>query len=451
MPTTKKSPSIEEVNVFLKKHTKNLNLLTLSKFGNATYRRSTYNKLKTQKIRNPRTGRMVSKYTKTGQDALKNKKLTNAQIEKYIMNHYGKHLPTQIGVAEIKNKVQNIYNKSNGSHAAKYRKIYNFLRKTKIINPATGKQVVRHSKIGKKVMEDDYRKRVKPYMANQNVINNVKSQRLDFHANLFGVKNAIKTFKNIPVSIHQKNSNGKYVKYNNLKNLNQEIRQNLSNLTEGQVTLTGRVNAIGEGVAGLVVKCRSNTKCNPYYKDLVLKISEKNDEWRNEVKILDRLTGYMKDNPKKDPLAPYMVGAFHVGNKGFILMQDARKVYSKPKPIWVGEWEKIESRSNRLKLLKPLKVAMTKLHKEAGIMHGNMHSGNVWFAKIPVGKSGKFIWKAYFVDFGRSMNYSNWGNPTNTHEYPNMANWIYMQKHPNINKNYMDDDKVYYQYKLAAL
>ena len=94
---------------------------------------------------------------------------------------------------------------------------------------------------------------------------------------------------------------------------------------------------------------------------------------------------------------------------------------------------------------------MKQLH-EVGIMHGNMHDGNVWVAEVKT--RGGVVKKAYFADFGRSYNYNkakNLKSKANLWRYDNMmAKSIFLRHNPNANVSLMNDDLVMEQYEAAA-
>ena len=281
-------------------------------------------------------------------------------------------------------KVRDI-KKLNISANDKKRKVYNLFRVTKIRDPKSGKDFVRHGKKGQEIIMDATLKTFKTRMKNAKN-NNAKTTVYNKSLNILGARKTLQLFKGTRVPTQRRPIRGPLVRSGRLANA-QKIREEIGQLTNGQVTLAGRVTTLGEGAAGLAVKCKSNTTCDKKYKDLVLKVSNADDEWENEVRYLNKLTKYMKDNPKKDPLAPYIVGSFEIDNQGFILMQNAKNVY--PKALKAVEWKKVGLVEDKLKLLPELKRAMERLHKEVGIMHGNMHDGNVWFAEVPVGTKGK--------------------------------------------------------------
>lgn len=374
---------------------------------------------------------------------------TLVEIRKYIKTHKGDE--ANIGSMRINNDMLKIRKLPNDKRE---RAIYNLLRKTKIEDPNTGKMYVRHGVKGKSIVRQSAIKTVRKKLNNPMLNNTAKATILNNAFKRYGVKNAMTHFGTTKVPI-LRTRNKDFVRSGRMYNAD-IIRQKLAEITDGEVTLASRTTTLGEGVSGLAVKCISNTKCRKDYKDLVLKISNADNEWKNEIKYLEKLTKYMKENPKKDPLAPKIYGHFKIGNRGFILMQNAKTVY--PKAVWIGEWEKVAS-SNRekLKLLDPLKRAMDRLHKEVGIMHGNMHHGNVWFAQLPARKKGYFTWKAYFADFGRSANYNAVSKFRKATRYGKIRTWRYgsmmndaivLLKHPNINGDVMDDDKVLKQYYI---
>ena len=378
------------------------------------------------------------------------KQPTIAQVEKYLKKHAFNE--SDMGLNRLKKTIKTIH-KSSLSPNTKKRKTYTLLRETKVKDPNTGKERVRHGTQGQDIIRKVSMKILTTRVNNTTINNNNKGRLINNAMKRFGISNVgtLLHGKAKP-PILRKARNKTWVRSGRLANAD-KIRKELESITGGHVTLPQRTHTLGEGAAGLAVTCISNKKCDKKYKDAVLKISKADDEWINEVKFLNKLTKYMEDNPKKDPLAPRIFGSFKIGNQGFILMQHAKKVY--PKAIIVGEWKQVARKnSDKLKLLGPLETAMKRLHKEVGMMHGNMHPGNVWFATIPDKRSKfGFVVKAYFADFGRSANYNKakkFKPATYNHRYGRIM-WkpIKLSVHPNINENLMDDDDVLKEYKNA--
>ena len=261
------------------------------------------------------------------------------------------------------------------------------------------------------------------------------------------IKKAIIEFgwKDVHAELKKRKYKTRYTHGNkNIVNDANKIRKEIEKITNGQSTLPYYVNAIGKGVSGLVVECISNDKCE---KDLVLKVSKADKEWENEVKILKKITKYMKNNPKKDPIAPKFYNSFKIGNRGYILMQHAAKVF--PGANNTIEWSRVGPSVNKTNVLNAVKNAKNRLHKNVNIHHGNMHCGNVWIAIFP----DKTI-KAYFIDFGRSCNYTTYikrkhmSRMSHPVKFPQMTEKILPTLHSIVNEPVMNDNKVLEKYKL---
>ena len=370
----------------------------------------------------------------------KPKSPTLQEIRKYVQTHIGDE--NNIGSTRLRKdliKISKLPNVTNRDRA-----MYKLLRETKIKDPTTNRTYVRHGPKGKSIVRASAIKTIRTKLNNRTINNTRKSKILNSAFKRFGVKGAMTHFAKTKVPVMRLGAGG-FVRSGRLHNAD-AIRAKLANITNGEVTLPPRTTTLGAGVAGMAVTCISNTKCRKEYKDLVLKVSSADKEWENEVKFLKKLTQYMKDNPKKDPLAPKIYGDFKIGNNGFILMQHAAKVF--PKATYSYEWEKHGPTSRRLILLPQLNKVMKRLH-DMEVMHGNMHAGNVWVAVFP---NNKF--KLYFADFGRSYNYTKIGNVENkgeTWKYGNMMkNKIELLKHPAHGHGIMHDNHVMREYKRKA-
>ena len=341
-------------------------------------------------------------------------------MDKYVQQHLPNAENTNNSIVVLKS----IKNNSNRRHA-----LYTHLRKTKVSDPVTGKKYVRHGKKGQQIVRTSAIRTMRTRM-NKSDIQTNKSKMLNKALKRFGVKNTLTALKGTKIPALR---NG-YLKHSRLKNAD-KIREEVSKLTQGQATLSGRPRTLGQGAAGLAVTCLSNDKCDKKYNDLVLKIADADVEWQNEVNVLTKLTKYMQKNPLKDPVAPKIIGSFKIDDRGFILMQHAAKVF--PKATKAVEWRAYGRDHPRMSIVPQLKLAMKKLHA-AGVLHGNMHDKNVWVAVFP-----KKI-KVYFADFGRSVNFKAVDTLRphgSTHVYGRMMDKpINLLSHPN-NKNLsvMDD------------
>ena len=379
----------------------------------------------------------------------KPKSPTLQEIKKYVQTHMGDE--NNIGSTRLRKDLITISKLPFAN--MRDRALYKLLRETKIKDPNTGKTYVRHGPKGKSIVRSCAIKSIRTKLNNQTITDNRKSRILNSAFKRFGVKGAMTHFAKTKVPTMRLGVTGGFVRSGRLFNAD-AIREKLANITNGEVTLPPRTTTLGAGVAGMAVTCISNTKCRKEYKDLVLKVSSADKEWENEVKFLTKLTKYMKDNPKKDPLAPKIYGHFKIGNVGFILMQHAAKVF--PKATVAREWRKygFGGTGQKLTLLPYINKAMKRLHA-VGIMHGNMHHGNVWVASIPVkGSTWLVNYKIYFADFGRSYNYNKIGTVANkgeTWKYGNMMkNKIELLKHPVHGHGIMHDNHVMREYKQAA-
>jgi len=239
----------------------------------------------------------------------------------------------------------------------------------------------------------------------------------------YGVKKALKIFSN--------------------RNKLDPVVKKVLDLTNNTATIGTIPKVIGKGVAGTVLECISYSRCPLKWRRAILKFSKANDEFENEVKYLKKITKYMEENPKQDPIAPKYYGHFVVGEHGYILMQNIDYVF--PKAKRVTQWRNFSpSIKERFSKLDSLKTALNKLHG-IGVGHGNMHSDNVWVVELP-GKKFKFI----FSDFGRSYNYKiNKLTPINNRwKYSNMVAPIKLAKKKNLTALIMNNNKVFKSYTL---
>ena len=181
----------------------------------------------------------------------------------------------------------------------------------------------------------------------------------------------------------------------------------LLEMTQGELVLGKKLQFLGRGVAGVVLKCISRNSCNPKYKNAVLKVSKNDKEYENEVKTYNKLNSLTLSRP----IAPKMFGHFIIDNHGFIVIQNAQTMYQST-PHKIVQLVDLNV-DERMKVLPALEVAVSRLHKE-GIGHGNMHSQNIWVAIRP-GKGVGNKYKVFFTDFGRSYNTNR--NNTNKYKY----------------------------------
>lgn len=239
----------------------------------------------------------------------------------------------------------------------------------------------------------------------------------------YGVKKVVKLFSN--------------------KNKLDPVVKKVLDLTNNTATIGEIPKVVGKGVAGTVLECISYSRCPLKWRRAILKFSKANSEFENEVKYLKKLTKYMEENPKQDPISPKYYGHFVVNGNGYILMQNIDYVF--PKAKRVTQWRNFStSVKERFSKLESLNTALHKLH-DIGIGHGNMHSDNVWVVELP-GKKYKFI----FSDFGRSYNYKvNKLTPVNNRwKYSNMVAPIKLAKKKNFNGLIMNNNKVMKSYTL---
>ena len=360
-----------------------------------------YKLIRNTKVKDPISG------TKHELSSVKGRKLTKGRLPKKIptkkdlnlrqkKEFLEEFLPlyTQTIPHGEQHIIKNIMSKGN----SRVGEVYNYVVSQKIKNSQTKRNHGVATKEGRRLLKNKVISKFKTKLSNRTSQNNYKAVELNKLFKLVGVKNAMSKLGNIKIGTYR-SRNGEYVPSGRLHRT-ELIRAELAKLTNGEVTLGGRTKTLGAGVAGLAVTCVSNTKCNKDYKDLVLKASAANDEWKNEVKFLTKITKWMDKNRNKDPLAPRIIGSFSIGNKGFILMQNATKVFKNTVPGSVKEWERVGTQRNRFEFLPAIKKAMKQLH-EIGIMHGNMHWGNVWVAKVR-NKGGEIVFQGNLVNLLKS-------------------------------------------------
>jgi len=256
----------------------------------------------------------------------------------------------------------------------------------------------------------------------------------------YGVKVSTKAFKGMNRPVIEVNTSLK--KFNKIRNNIAEINKKIYQITDGQAIIAHRTRVLGSGVSGVALECINYKKCPLKWRNAVVKISDPDMEWRNEVKYLKKLTKYMKNNPNKDPIAPKIYGSFKLGGYGFIVMQNANYVFPGAKRTL--QWMYIGDTSKQLlSHLPALKTAMDKLHG-LDIGHGNMHGFNLWVSEVKTGK-----YKFFFTDFGKSYKYKNIKtfNETNyLHGYNvlmNNNNKIKIKIHPKTKEGFMNNDKVF--------
>ena len=221
------------------------------------------------------------------------------------------------------------------------------------------------------------------------------------------------------------------------------IKNNKGN--EGFLVLGKGIVPLGNGAAGMVVKCISKKKCDRVYKDAVLKISANNAEYRNEVNAYETLNAYKGARP----IAPKMLAHFVIDDAGFILIQNAQTLYPDRKVI---QWENM-NQNKKGDILPALEKAMNTLHYKLGIGHGNMHSLNIWVA-IRKGENVMNKYLVFFTDFGRAYNTtrSNYNyaytknNKKKLHRYNGMAHRTPL-RNLNSYQVFMNDDEVLQMYE----
>ena len=417
-------------------------------FNNAKNINTRYKLIHGTKVKDPNTNRKYVLHGEKGRQLTMGSKpttkitLTKAQKADYINKHGDSFF--EMGTNDMRKRYKTL--QRVGNSGVDY--MYDLISKTKVVDPKTKRNYVRHGPKGQKIIKNTLVATYKQLLNNGKVPNGNKAQYLNRLFSRFGVKNTMNRIGGTKVEAYR--SRGiNYVPSGRLYKTD-EIRKELANLTNGQVSLGGRTKTLGEGVSGLAVTCVSNTKCKKEYKDLVLKISAADKEWENEVKFLTKITKWMDKNPKEDPLAPRIIGSFQIDKRGFILMQNATKVYDDV--VSAKEWKQYGSLQAKFKFLPAIKEAMKQLHK-IGIMHGNMHHGNVWIAIVK--NKSKLVPKAYFADFGRSHNYNNAKKLK-----PEGRNWRYgymmtksipLQYNPDARVSLMNDNMVMKEYEAAAI
>ena len=316
-------------------------------------------------------------------------------------------------------------------------------KKNKKINPNTGMWV-------KKTDKNNKINQLRSVLQNPKIPNIVKRYAVNNTMKTVGIN---RTLKNVRTYIKRmptlRNHKGKRVLNNRLKKI-YTIRRELARITGGEVTLGTMTKTLGSGVSGLAVTCISQDRCQRKWQHAILKVSEADTEWENDVKYHKKIQKYMDAHPNEDPLAPQFYGSFDDGsNRGYILMQNANYVF--PKAVNIYLWENTPGGiQGRLKLLPNVEEAMQRLHK-AGFLHGDMHSKNVYIAEF--GKTRK-TYKVFFIDFGRTSNYNTRNNLNKSHRtwrYKNMMNMdILLRKHPNIEQEIMNNHMVLEEYKKRA-
>jgi len=256
----------------------------------------------------------------------------------------------------------------------------------------------------------------------------------------YGVKVSTKAFKGMNRPVIEVNKSLK--RFNKVRNNIAAINKKIYEITDGQAIIAHRTRVLGSGVSGVALECINYKKCPLKWRNAVVKISDPDAEWKNEVKYLKKLTKYMKNNPNKDPIAPKIYGSFKLGEYGFIVMQNANYVF--PGARRSLQWMYVGYNPREyLSHLPALKTAMDKLH-ELGIGHGDMHGFNIWMAEV---KKDKY--KFFFTDFGKSYKYKNIKRFTETnslHGYNglmNNNNKIKIMIHPKTKEGLMNNDKVF--------
>ena len=188
-----------------------------------------------------------------------------------------------------------------------------------------------------------------------------------------------------------------------------------------------KLNVLGMGESGIVVRLSP---------DVVMKCTADLDFFNNEVKFLKKL-GKVKS---RLPLAPKLIGKFKIGKGGFIVMQDATRVYKNANRT--VEFKKM-SRSDKKSSLKSLGNAINRLHKQ-GIEHADLHDGNVWVAWV----NGKP--HVFFIDFGVSFNRKNFKNSNKDYYTGFLTGYVKQHPHPNLDIDITQDNDMYSKY-LASV
>lgn len=224
----------------------------------------------------------------------------------------------------------------------------------KILNPQTGRYVLKHGKIGQKILQSN--------CSSKNKILNPKTLRCVDKNGKIG-----KSILNKGSPIPKKNK-GSPIPKKPPKNISKIMeRCNLNKVWE-------KKKRLGSGGAGSVYLTGNSI---PY----VLKIQKDDDEFRREVMILKKLVGWKH--------SPQIQAIWTCNNKGYIVMEKLEELnYPKPQS------------------LKLLQNALKKLHTK-NITFPDCHDGNVMMRKDGTLVLIDFGWAEYFPT-KKSKVYDNW-------------------------------------------
>lgn len=137
---------------------------------------------------------------------------------------------------------------------------------------------------------------------------------------------------------------------------------------------------LGGGAAGSVY-----TACDENNCEYILKIQKDNDEFRREIKILSKLSGW-KHGPK-------VYGSWSCKNKGYIIEEKLKEVdYSDSQ------------------LYEKLKKILKELHNNYRISFPDIHEGNVMMRENGTVVLIDFGWAEYFKPTQKNLNSDNWLN-----------------------------------------